>query len=260
MDRHSPIAVFDSGLGGISILRELVTLMPKENYIYYGDSLNAPYGTKSPDEVRRLSEAVAEKLVTMGAKALVVACNTATSAAIASLRRMYPHIPVVGLEPAVKPAALSAEHPTVLVMATELTLREQKYLRLAESYQGTAKLIHLPAPKLVEFVERGELCGDAIDGYLAELTAPYTGEHIDAVVLGCTHFPFVADAVKKAVGDDVKLFDGGAGAARETRHLLEARDLLTDSIGAGTVRFMNSSPDEGKISRSRRLFEIKTNK
>ncbi len=127
MENESPIAVLDSGVGGISVLRELIKIMPNEDYIYYGDSKNAPYGTKSKEEVRALTIRCAERLFEQGAKGLVVACNTATSAAVRVLREMYPYIPIVGIEPAVKPAALCMEHPTVLVMATPMTIHENKF-------------------------------------------------------------------------------------------------------------------------------------
>lgn len=256
MDKNSHIAVFDSGLGGISVLRELHAIMPNENYVYFGDSANAPYGTKTIDEVRGLSSAVAERLVEDGAKALVVACNTATSASISYLREKYPDIPVIGLEPAIKPAALSGEHPTVLVLATELTLREQKYLRLVEEYEDRAKFLSVPAPKLVEFVERGELHGPELDRYISDLLAPYSDEKIDAIVLGCTHFPFVADAIKKAAGDNVKLFNGGIGAAKEVMNSLAKRNMLTDRNGTGNVIFQNSRNDKDILELSKKLFGI----
>lgn len=247
--RQKPIAVFDSGAGGISVLRELVRLMPNESYIYFGDSLNAPYGTRPTDEVRQMTISNISKLVDMGIKEAVIACNTATSAAVRPLRAMYPDMPVIGLEPAVKPAAEFAAGGRVLVMATALTLREEKLRALTAKYADKAQILLLPCPELVEFAENGITEGDELDSYLSEITSPYIGG-IDAVVLGCTHFPLVKAAIKKAVGD-VPLFDGGEGAARQAMHRLEKYDLLTDAE-EGSISFLSSL--KGKEELYRKLF------
>ena len=144
------IAVFDSGVGGISVLKSLVEVMPNEDFIYYGDSANAPYGTKTLEQVRALT----------CAKGLVVACNTATSAAVRILREQYPDVPIVGIEPAVKPAMLFMENPRVLVMATPMTIREEKLKKLMDRYRHLGEIIPLPCPGLMNFVERGDLYGD----------------------------------------------------------------------------------------------------
>lgn len=247
-----PIGVFDSGVGGISVLRELSALMPNEHFIFFGDSANAPYGTKSLEEVIALTEADARHLYEQGIKALVVACNTATSAGIKRLRACYQEIPVIGIEPALKPAVLSKEHPTVLVMATPMTLREEKFQNLMNRFMEQAEIVPLPCPKLVEFVERGELESLALEQYLKERFAPY--KKIDAVVLGCTHFLFVKDMIQKVLGERVLLFDGGAGTARETQHQLKVRGLLNPSCQRGTVRFENSAEGETLLRLSESLF------
>ena len=141
LQRENPIAVFDSGVGGISVLRELIRIMPEEDFIYFGDSKNAPYGTKEKEKVRELTIGCARKLFDQGAKGLVVACNTATSAAVRKLREMYPYIPIVGIEPALKPAALCMEHPKVLVMATPMTIHEEKFHVLMERYKEKAQIL-----------------------------------------------------------------------------------------------------------------------
>lgn len=240
-----PIGVFDSGVGGISILRELVRLMPNENYIYFGDSANAPYGTKTLEQVVELVCSDAEYLSAKGIKALVVACNTATSAGIRILRECYTDIPVIGIEPALKPAVLSAEHPTVLVMATPMTLREEKFRRLMQRFEEKAEIIPLPCPGLMEFVERGELQGEALEQYLSKLFAPY--EKVDAVVLGCTHYPFVRKTIQKVLGDGAVLFDGGEGTARETKRQLKDRGILNPSEEPGNVVFENSAKEESLL-------------
>jgi glutamate racemase len=249
--RQQPIAVFDSGAGGISVLSELVRLMPNENYIYYGDSLNAPYGTRPTLQVRELTTIAIDKLVEMGAKEVVIACNTATSAAIRVLRAKYPHIPMIGLEPAIKPASAYAEGGRVLVMATELTLREEKLNALIARFGDRAEIVRLPCPELVELAENGKTEGAEIDAYLHKILAPHIGR-IDAVVLGCTHFPLAKKAIQEAVGD-VRLFDGGAGAARQARRELERVDLLTDSNSKGNITFTSSSPDKPTLYKA--IFE-----
>ena len=153
IEKKQPIAVFDSGVGGISVLRELTKIMPKEDFIYFGDSKNAPYGVKTKEEVRKLTIACATRLFDQGAKGLVVACNTATSAAVRVLREMYPYIPIVGIEPAVKPAVLCMDHPRVLVMATPMTIHEEKLHNLIAKYEDKATIIPLPCPGLMDFVE-----------------------------------------------------------------------------------------------------------
>lgn len=239
-----PIGVFDSGVGGISVLRELAFLMPNENYIFYGDSKNAPYGTKSLEDVQRLTCADAEHLMEKGIKALVVACNTATSAAIHILREKYKDMPVIGIEPALKPAVLFQENPRVLVMATPMTLREKKFQKLMLRFQEKAEILPLPCPGLVEFVERGELESDALKRFLQELFSDYQRTRIDAVVLGCTHYPFVRSMIEQVLGDGVTVFDGGAGTARETRRKLMAAGILNPSSQKGTVIFENSLQEE----------------
>ena len=165
LKKDAPIGVFDSGVGGISVLRELVHIMPNENYLYFGDSLHAPYGTKTLEEVRKLTIANIEKLLNDGAKGIVVACNTATSAAVAILRKMYPSVPLVGIEPAIKPAVLQKPGSRIVVMATPMTLKQEKFQKLMKQYEKDAQIISLPCPGLMEFVERGDLDGDDLKKY-----------------------------------------------------------------------------------------------
>ena len=248
-----PIGVFDSGVGGISVLKELTALMPNEDYIYLGDSANAPYGTKTLEQVVKLVQEDAAYLYEKGIKALVVACNTATSAAIQTLREIYQDIPVIGIEPALKPAVLSKEHPTVVVMATPMTIKEKKFHKLMQRFETEADIIPLPCPGLMEFVERGELEGEALEQYLQKLFLPY--EKVDAVVLGCTHYPFVKKTIQKVLGEHAKLFDGGAGTARETKRRLEEKGLLNPSCKKGKVVFENSAKEERLIVLCERLLD-----
>lgn len=243
--KNAPIAVFDSGIGGISVLYELVRAMPNENFIYFGDTANAPYGTKTAEQVRELTFCVYERMKALGVKAFVIACNTATSVAVASLRASYPDDIIVGVEPALKPAAVCSEHPTVAVLATPLTLKEEKFACLLERFNTQANVIPFACPGLVEFVERGEIKGDALHSFLEELLSPLKDKHLDAVVLGCTHYPFVKEEICKVLGEGVLIFDGSVGTAKETRRRLKEGGLLRDSMHGGTVIFMDSSyPNE----------------
>ena len=182
-----PIGVFDSGLGGISVLRACVRLLPQENFLFFGDSANAPYGEKSLDQVRALTLSAVDRLLEQGVKGIVVACNTATSAAIGLLRQLHPGLPIIGIEPAVKPAALAAGSSSVIVMATPLTIREDKYQKLAAAFCGHANVISLPCKGLAEMVERGIFDGPVLDAYLQDLLLPFRYCNIDYIVLGCTH-------------------------------------------------------------------------
>lgn len=254
MKRRQPIGVFDSGVGGISVLRELVKIMPEENYLYLGDSENAPYGTKQLEEVRALTNKNVELLLEKGAKSIVVACNTATSAAVAGLRLKYPELPLVGIEPAIKPAVLHKENSTVVVMATPVTLQQEKFQKLLRKYENSANIVSLPCPGLMEFVEKGDLESEDLKQYLTELFAPFKGEKIDSIVLGCTHYPFAAEMITRVVGKEVVIFDGGNGTAREMKRRLTVADLLTDQTGEGKVEFLNSRNTEEEMQLCRYLL------
>ena len=254
--KTNPIAVFDSGVGGISVLRELVKILPNEDFIYYGDSKNAPYGMKDKETVRQLTINAAEYLFAQGAKGLVVACNTATSAAVRSLREIYPDIPIVGIEPALKPAATIKPNCRVLVMATPMTIREEKFQNLMKKYEDMAEIVPLPCPGLMDFVERGDLSSADFKSYLEELLFVHRIHPVDSVVLGCTHYPFAKDMIKEVLGPDVMVFDGGEGTAREMRRRLAEADLLNPREEKGAVDFQNSLEDEKKIQLCEWLLEI----
>ena len=237
-----PIAVFDSGVGGISVLRELVRLMPEENYLYYGDSANAPYGTRSTEEVQSLTLSAAQMLIDRGIKALVVACNTATAAAIDLLRQEYPDTIIVGIEPALKMAVDSFPHGHIGIIATQVTLREHKLAHQMERFpQAHVELI--PAPGLVELVEAGKADSPETEALLESLLRPYVGK-LDALVLGCTHYPFVRKTIAKILGEETALFDGGLGTARQTQRCLAQAKLL--GPGNGSVQIENSLAGFGR--------------
>ena len=249
-----PIAVIDSGVGGISVLRELIKIMPRENYIYFGDSKNAPYGSKEKSEVLEITRKNFNSLQEKGIKALVVACNTATSAAVRILREENPELVIVGIEPAIKPPAVTLDHPRVLVMATPLTLKEEKFKRLVDQYSDKADIIPLPCHRLAELVESGNTDSREIDEYIASLLEPYRDQNIDALVLGCTHYPHVREIIERHIHATVKIFDGGEGTARETRRRLEVADLLCPEDQVGVIEIYNSSNDEKMIELSKKLL------
>ena len=244
-DYENKILVFDSGAGGISVLRELVKLMPNEDFIYFGDSKNAPYGTKSLDEVKELTFAVVERYIERGVKGVCVACNTATSAAVATLRKKYPDLPIVGIEPAIKPAVEAFPGGKVLVLATPMTVALPKFNGLYEKYKEQAEIIPLAAPGLMEFVESGEISGEKIETFLSALLSPYK-DKVDAVVTGCTHYIFAQEAIVRVLGD-VKLFDGGFGTAKYMKKILGDKGQLTASDKTGNVEFVCSSDDKEHI-------------
>ena len=251
MNSESAIGVFDSGVGGVSVLRNMARLLPRERFIYYGDNLNAPYGTKSEEEIRTLAMHVADVLLASDIKALVVACNTATSAAIVQLREKLT-IPVVGMEPALKPASQMRRNGKVIVLATPATLRQKKFLRLYELYGQNAVI--RPCAGLMEFAEREELEGPGIEGYLRGCFEPYRNEQIDAVVLGCTHYVFMKKALSRVL-PGVPLVDGNDGTARRLEFLLRERALLREE-GEGGITFMTSGNGEECIPLMERLFQL----
>ena len=254
MYNNEPIAVIDSGVGGISVLSHLHRLMPNENFLYLGDSKNAPYGTKSREEVLRITRENVELLVRRGAKAVVIACNTATSAAAKILRTEMPDLPIIGIEPALKPATLMFVNPRIIVMATPLTLREEKFLALCEKFGGDSEIIPLPCGGLVEIIESGETDGPRINLYLESIFAPYKNEKIDAVVLGCTHYPHIINAIRKHIPKETVVLDGGEGTARETFRRLLMAGLLNDSDGEGEIEIINTSGSKEMIDLSWRLL------
>lgn len=257
MDRSQlSIGFFDSGVGGISVLKEAVALMPNENYIYIGDSMNAPYGIKTPEEVRKLSFNVIDKLISMGVKAVVVACNTATSAAIDDLREKYEEqIPIIGIEPALKPAVENYGDGMIIIMATPMTLSENKFSKLRERYSETAKIIPMPCDGLVEIIESGVTKGPLVEEYLANKFKDIPKEKVSAVVLGCTHYPFVKEALVNVINDNIAIIDGSLGTVKQLKRMLEQRNLLSQSKELGQVTIINSKNEDRLIKLSYDLLK-----
>ena len=267
MTSTAPIGVFDSGLGGISVVRQIVQDMPHERVLYFGDSANAPYGTKTPQEVRRLSFDIMERLMSQGVKAVVIACNTATSAAVNALRDHY-DIPIIGMEPALKvacdrgdtaagdgtaPARHMPQH--VIVAATPLTLREHKFAALMDRFKANNMISPQPCPDLVEIVESGRLCDhDLVMRTLHRYFDGYDLPSIDSVVLGCTHFVFYRDYVRELLPSTTAIIDGNRGTVRHLGMVLESLGKLAPEGMDGGVEIANSDSGERIAALSRELL------
>lgn len=208
------IGVFDSGVGGLSILREIRTLLPAEHLVYVADTAHLPYGTKPPEFVEARALSISEFLVQRGARAIVVACNTATAAAVAALRARFP-LPIVGVEPALKPATRATRSGVIGVLATPGTLGSGKFARLVEAHAGDVEVLLQPCPGWVEQVECGDLDGLRTRELVAREVEPLLAAGADTLVLGCTHFPFLRPAVQSAAGPGTQVLDTGAAVARE---------------------------------------------
>lgn len=254
---NAPIGFFDSGLGGLSVLKKALEIMPNENYIYYGDSKHAPYGEKTPQEITELSFNAMEFLIQKGVKAIVIACNTATSAAAHDLREYYKHMPIIGIEPALKPAIKLHETGLVIVMATKATLTQEKFKKLMDNYGEHREVISLPCPGLVEFIESGDLNGEDVKSFLREKLNPYMDREISSIVLGCTHYPFVKDVIQEIVGEKVDIIDGSEGTVRELKRRLEENNIESESKEKGTLEIFNSLEDKKILELSKKLIETK---
>ena len=245
MDKR-PIGIFDSGMGGVSLLRDARLLLPKENFIFYGDNKNAPYGDRTEEEILSLTSAAADYLVEHGVKALVLACNTATSASINILRRKLA-VPVVSIEPAIKPACESAGEGKVFMLATAATTRLARYRALLERMPHPERVINIGLSGMVARVERGETAIGAYDDILDRYLAPYFGETADAIVLGCTHYVFAGEAIReyflRRFKGECRLFDGNRATARQLGRVLEHNGLLNPD-GRGEVAFTTSGNRE----------------
>ncbi len=235
----APIGVFDSGLGGLSVLRELRRLLPAEHFIYYADSGHCPYGGKPAADIQARANAITEELLAAGSKLIVVACNTATISAVEQLRATYP-LSFIGIEPAIKPAMAQTRSGVVGVLATGAALAGEKFLRLAAQHAQGVRVITQPCPGLVEFVERGELDSPLLGELLRSYIAPLIAGGADTLVLGCTHYPFLRPLIQQIAGADVVLLDTGEAVARQTRRVLEREGLLNPSSETGSLQWRTS--------------------
>jgi glutamate racemase len=262
IDQKCPIGVFDSGVGGISTLRTLAKMLPLEDFIFYGDSANAPYGEKTSEQVYELTQHAVEQLRARNVKAIVIACNTATSAAKPELMKRYPDIPFLGIEPALK-LAVDSGKKNILVLATPLTLSLDKFRRQVARFSDQATIHPLPCPGLAALIERGPAGLPSIEHYLDELFKPLhdTEKPLDGVVLGCTHYPFIADVIEKHLGSHAEMFTGFEGLGRYLTKQLADRGLLRTQTSGGPlaptqqVEFLSSNNTAEELSLYRSLFE-----
>lgn len=243
VSNSNPVGVFDSGIGGLSVLREIRQRLPDESLYYIADSAHIPYGEKSPEYIRQRCHAITGFLLQQGAKALVIACNTATAAAAAELRQRYPHIPIVAMEPAVKPAAKATRNGKVGVLATSGTLKSARFAALLDKFATEITVITQPCPGLVEQIETGLLHHPQTAQLLQKFVQPLLEQGCDTIILGCTHYPFIKPLLQQQIPAEITLIDTGAAVARQLEHLLAEKNI-TASGPANTLFWSSSSPDK----------------
>lgn len=242
---NAPVGVMDSGVGGLSVLKHLTRQLPHEHFTYFADSAHAPYGNKSATEIQERCFTVADKLIGQGAKALVVACNTATAAAIANMRERY-HLPIIGMEPAVKPAAAASKNGIIGVLATTGTLKSAQFAALLEHYGQGVQVVTQACVGLVECIEQGQLDTSQTLTLLQRYCQPLMAAGADTIVLGCTHYPFVKKHIQEIVGPEVTLIDTGAAVAKRLNQVLEQKQMLNVATEAGDFVFLTSGTEETK--------------
>ena len=254
-NKNKAIGVFDSGLGGVSVLKELVQAMPNEKFLYYGDSANAPYGIKTKEEISERCIDIIEFFMDKGVKAIVIACNTATSAAANVVRQKYYEIPIIGMEPALKVAADGKVDNTIVVMATPLTLKEKKFNDLMARYSDDNTVIKMPCPELVNIVENDLLDDEeVVEKQLKNYYKDLDMSKINSVVLGCTHFVFYKEYMEKILNYNINIVDGNLGTTNHLKEILKEKDELRDENEKGSVTIYNSSDDERFIKLSEKLL------
>ena len=254
------IGVFDSGSGGLSVLKEIVRLLPDETYVYFADNAFCPYGEKTVEAIQARAHAITDRLLAEGAKIIVVACNTATAAAIADLRASYPDIPFIGMEPAVKPAAIGTRTGVIGVLATAGTLKGSKYLNTKGRFEDDVKIVEHVGEGFVELVEAGDLDSPKAEVVVRESVTPLLAECADTIVLGCTHYPFLAPVIQRVAGNDVTLIDPAPAVARQTVKVMQQKGLLPAQLPASdgslprhpSVKLLSS----GNPKMLRRLYSI----
>lgn len=222
---NKPIGVFDSGIGGLTVLKEIIKILPNEEFIYYADTDNVPYGIKPKEEVKEYINQAVKFLIDKDVKAIVIACNTATSIAINDLRKKY-SLPIIGIEPAAKPAIENRGQKKVLIMATPTTIREEKLHNLLKKFTAEEFVDLIAMPKLVEYAERGEFDSKEIEDYLKKQLQEFNLNDYSEIVLGCTHFPFFKEKIKKVVPQNINIIDGSKGVANRLKDILQKNNLL----------------------------------
>ncbi|AMD85895.1 glutamate racemase [Capnocytophaga haemolytica] len=246
MKNENPIGLFDSGVGGTTIWREVVTLMPCENTLFLADSANAPYGEKSKEEITRLSDVNTQYLLDHGAKIIVVACNTATTAAISYLRAKYKQVPFIGIEPAIKPASLNSKSKKIGVLATRSTLASDLFAKTSNQMaeEEEVQIIERVGEGLVDLIESGQINSPKMTELLRQYLLPMVAEGIDYLVLGCTHYPYLLPQIKAILPPHIEVIDSGYAVAKQTRNVLQQRDLLTKHTSQGRHTWLTSGKVE----------------
>lgn len=240
MKKNNPIGIFDSGVGGSSIWKEIHKLLPLEHTIYLADSKNAPYGNKTAEEITNLSIKNTEKLLALDAKIIVVACNTATTNAIATLRKNY-DIPIIGIEPAIKPAALQTTAKSIGILATKGTLSSALFSKTTREFTKDINVVEIIGEGLVPLIEAGNLDGPEMVSLLKKHTKPMIAANVDYVVLGCSHYPYIIPQLKAILPDNVTIIDSGEAVARQTKTVLQSRDMLRDENTAPKLQFFTNA-------------------
>ena len=252
----NPIGVFDSGVGGLSVLREIRNLMPNEDILYFGDQGHVPYGPRPMEQIQDFSEGITRFLLKERSKIVVVACNTASAAALKYLRQAFPNVQFVGMEPAVKPAAEKTQTGKVGVLATPATFQGALYASVVERFANGVELFQNTCNGLVQQIEKGNLDGEETRKILEGALHPMLEKRIDTVVLGCTHYPFVIPLIEKIVGENVRVIDPAPAVAKQVKRLLEAGEALNQKEQLGSTRFMTSGDVEVVKSSLKILLQL----
>ncbi len=239
MKKTNPIGIFDSGVGGTSIWKEIYQLLPQENTIYLADSKNAPYGNKSKEEIIELSKKNTEKLIEMGSKLIIVACNTATTNAISILRKSY-SVPFIGIEPAIKPAALQTKTKNIGVLATKGTLSSNLFSKTSELFSNGINIIEVIGKGLVPLIEEGKIHSQETKTLLQQYLRPLVKANIDYLVLGCSHYPYLIPQIKEIMGVAISIIDSGEAVAKQTQAVLQKNNLLNNALTPAKYLFYNN--------------------
>lgn len=236
---QQPIGIFDSGIGGTSIWKEISSLLPNENTIYLADSAHAPYGEKTPIEIIEFSKRNTEYLLQQNCKLIVVACNTATTNAIKTLRKKYA-VPFIGIEPAIKPAALQTKTNSIGILATKGTLSSALFSDTASTFASDVEVVEQVGKGLVQLIESGKMYSDEMSALLKQYLNPMLKKRIDHLVLGCTHYPYLIPQIRQILGQQVTIIDSGRAVAKQTKSILEQNDLLNNSALRGRYEFYSN--------------------
>jgi glutamate racemase len=251
------IGVYDSGMGGLSVWRELRRLLPNESLTYLGDGKNCPYGGRSREAIVGFAEAAVETLLSQGVKLIVVGCNTATTAAIDHLRERWPDVPIVGLEPAVKPACLTTRSRKIAVLATEHSLQSDMFLRTASRYAEDVEVIKVVGRDFVEIVEANEEHSERAERAVRSVVEPLLGADVDKIVLGCTHYPFLRPLIERVVeGYDIEVIDSGEAVARRVKWLLERYDIAAEAGAVAELKFCSFADESYRKRLAKKAMMI----